>query len=432
MLRPHLVALTLIALAALAAFDPATAGDAPPPCEGFQDHPGQGPSRQRADGLWEVCLRDGSTILSHGPDGPATDLPAAPPGNGGTSPRAPPCVDDATLQHHMQAIYAVPANKADRYSTKGPEVRDNVHMANGKLHEEAQEFGFGVEYRFLCDANGEVVVSHAVLPTSSSSDSFSSIASDLRAQGFNDPLVQYWVWYDDGVNNYCGQGTISADSSLRTGNLNNRGDRFGITYGCSWTTMMHESGHNLGAVQNNAPNASGGWHCNDEQDIMCYNDGGSSSGTFTACSDKDHFDCNHDDYFHPDPPPGNHLHSHWNLGSPLNRFITHSAVPAPAGPVQDLEVDDGEIALGIAPLGSSKVLTWDPPATGVPVTDYLVYRTDPDGNEVLRARLNGEITRFNDPNGNLPSSGEYLYRVTTINAAGIGASATVTAHHTQV
>jgi hypothetical protein len=53
-------------------------------------------------------------------------------------------------------------------------------------------------------------------------------------------------------------------------------------------------------------------------------------GTIERCLDRVHFDCGNDDYFDAAPEPGEYLASHWNLGSPLNRFISFSPAPPPS------------------------------------------------------------------------------------------------------
>ncbi|HET6398115.1 MAG TPA: hypothetical protein VFH47_01000, partial [Candidatus Thermoplasmatota archaeon] len=226
------------------------------PCDGFEDVPGQGPSRRAAGGLWEVCLQDGSTVLTHGgdphgldrahaPDGPlhaagedaaasgpvegtdgeagAAGAAAAPSGgsSGYAAPRAPPCAADPLLQHHMVAVYAYASNRQDRYNSKADTVRGYVHQANGHMHAEAQQHGFGVEYRFLCDAGGQVAVLRLALSTPSSQVTFSSVMSDAIAAGMRDPRAQYWIWYDGSDPNYCGIGQFNGDMSLYTGNANN-------------------------------------------------------------------------------------------------------------------------------------------------------------------------------------------------------------------
>jgi hypothetical protein len=101
---------------------------------------------------------------------------------------------------------------------------------------------------------------------------------------------------------------------------------------------MHENGHNQGAVQYGAPHSTGtGWHCWDEIDVMCYSpDGGNlhQQGTETLCSDREYFDCGYNDYFDSNPEPGEYLATHWNLGSPLNKFIVFG-IPGGATPTAD-------------------------------------------------------------------------------------------------
>ncbi len=99
---------------------------------------------------------------------------------------------------------------------------------------------------------------------------------------------------------------------------------------------MHESAHNMGAVQYDAPNSTGsGIHCNESYDVVCYTpDGGDRNQGATAyrCPGRARFDCNFDDYFDAAPEPGEYLESHWNLGSPLNSFLNFEGTQAPTQP----------------------------------------------------------------------------------------------------
>jgi len=81
--------------------------------------------------------------------------------------------------------------------------------------------------------------------------------------------------------------------------------------------MLHEVTHNLGGVQKSAPNTTGAWHCTDDYDLMCYDDGGPIHERATACHGAGTlsaaYDCNQDDYFNPSPAPGSYLATHWNV-----------------------------------------------------------------------------------------------------------------------
>ena len=87
-------------------------------------------------------------------------------------------------------------------------------------------------------------------------------------------------------------------------------------------TLMHELSHNLGGVQAGAPHTtdpSNGGHCTDEQDLMCYADGGPNNTLTYTCDYRssqtidETYDCGHDDYFNPAPAPGSYLDTHWNI-----------------------------------------------------------------------------------------------------------------------
>ena len=146
-------------------------------------------------------------------------------------------------------------------------------------------------------------------------------------RGFNSTQTEYLIFYDGTAGGACGIGSYRPDERLAADNLANRGGGFGIVYSGCWfnETPMHESAHMMGAVQYGAPNSTGtGGHCVDEVDVLCYApDGGdlNQSGTITTCPGAPRFDCGFDDYFDSAPEPGEYLDTHWNLGSPLNRFL---------------------------------------------------------------------------------------------------------------
>src|SRR5207248_4842237 len=94
----------------------------------------------------------------------------------------------------------------------------------------------------------------------------------------------------------------------------------------------HELGHNLGAVNDSAPNSSKAGHCLDEYDVMCYNDSGGLK-THVVCTDRAHdqrLDCNHDDYYNTNPSPGSYLTNHWNVAD--NQFLIHGDTTSPPPP----------------------------------------------------------------------------------------------------
>ena len=110
---------------------------------------------------------------------------------------------------------------------------------------------------------------------------FNLVHNELISKGFNNPNKKYVVWLDSG-SRYCGQGQLYQDTRRTQANNNNlrttaivyrpyaTGDP--ATGGfCRGRTLLHEVGHNLGALQGAAPNAFDGAHCDDSaEDVMCY------------------------------------------------------------------------------------------------------------------------------------------------------------------
>lgn len=296
--------------------------------------------RLASNGLWRVKAKRGPDLFTHGPD------PAPPPGPNsrltdelpvgigfepGSAERAPICAEELNLQ----VLYARPTGSPDRLAEFRPQLQAAVRRMNAVLDAESLDSGGpDADYRVRCDAAGQV----AVDGIASSGYSFSEVVSAARAAGYDSTQTEYLVFYDGLAGGACGIGTYRSDERLSADNLNNRGGGYGVVYSGCWfgETPMHESAHTMGAVQYSSPNSTGsGGHCIDEVDVMCYSpDGGdlNQSGVTVNCIGATRFDCGHDDYFDSAPEPGEYLESHWNLGSPLNRFLTFtegSPTPAP-------------------------------------------------------------------------------------------------------
>lgn len=288
--------------------------------------PGLGPACPTADGNWVVTMPDGATFVSHGPDPVMTHADNE---FGTVKRRTPSCATDMQTQPHVQMVYVSPTDRPDRYSQRLGEIHRQIEMMNGMLYREGNEFGRPMRYRMAC-SGGKPSVPNIRLNVSSETDPF-TVAVDLRRQGFVSPLAKYWIYFDGPppAPNVGGVAlNLAFDDRLSSTNANNYGPAYGIFYGEIGTeltrtgTLMHEGAHNLGAVQRSAPNSTGAGHCTDDSDVMCYADGGARQSEYRidVCS-RLHFDCNHNDYFNPNPGKKNYLASHWNLGSPLNRFF---------------------------------------------------------------------------------------------------------------
>ena len=274
-------------------------------------------TEKAGNGFWRIKTKDGKSYLTHGPDEAASTHGSSI--GAGDPERAPVCAMD----YYQHVLYARPAGTSDRLSTMKPEIQAIMRRINSVLNIESLESGDRTaDYKVLCDSVGQIAVGSFV---NSSSPSFTNVVNAAKAAGFNASNVDYTIFYDGtGPSGTCGVGTLYLDERLTADNHNQRYGGYGVSYsGCWNSTPMHENGHNQGAVQYNAPNSTGsGYHCRDENDVMCYSDGGDrDTGTYSRCTDRLHFDCGNDDYFDSSPEAGEYLASNWNLGSPLNRFI---------------------------------------------------------------------------------------------------------------
>ena len=240
-----------------------------------------------------------------------------------------PCIGDGSSGFRVQAIYAYPADRTDRYQEVAPLIEgwassnvDAIFAAS------AAATGGGRLVRFLTDAACRLEIAHVQM-SAYGAKTFSGTISELRALGFGRSDRKYLVWMD-AAGPYCGIAQQYADDTPGSTNRNDgRPSIPGMVAridapcwgGLGTPIEAHELMHTLGGVQSSAPNASGTGHCTDEADAMCYEDG-SGTGTVAPICPGLHerlFDCQHDDYFHTEPPAGSYLATHWNAAA--SRFL---------------------------------------------------------------------------------------------------------------
>ena len=277
------------------------------------------------NGLYEVDPARGPDFTSHGPDTAAEVGADHGQSLGPGDPERPPVC--ATGDYYQHVLYAYRSGQPNRIDAVKADIQASIRRINAVLNLESLASGGGTaDYRVLCDAGGEIQVD--AYSTSPGATSLTSVTNAARTAGFDDPDVDYTIFFDYNHPQYCGVGHYSDDETLSEDNVNNRGGDYGMTYDGCWlgTTPMHENGHNQGAVQPSAPNSTGsGAHCNQVQDVMCYTpDGGNLLQGVTAndCPTIIWFDCGFNTYFDAAPDPGTWLYTHWNIGASYNRYIT--------------------------------------------------------------------------------------------------------------
>lgn len=293
--------------------------------------------------LERVSPAIGASLFTHGPDPrpPASasrtvsGSGAVSRSGGGSPERAPVCAGD----YYQHVLYGHPIDSPDRLAELRPEIQAVVRGMNAMLNAESLASGGpSVDYKMRCDDSGEI----AVDGFTSSGPTFAQIVSGARAAGFGSGRADYLVFFDGAYGASCGISSYTRDERLVADNRNNTGGGYGVVYSGCWyvETLMHESAHLMGAVQYGAPHSTGsGGHCFEEADVMCYSpDGGdlNQTGAISTCPGEARLDCGFDDYFDAAPEPGEYLESHWNLGSPLNRYLAFdggeatASAPAPA------------------------------------------------------------------------------------------------------
>lgn len=265
--------------------------------------------------------------------GSATAADAAGAGDGSSADAgAVPCYGDGATGKRVQVIYAVAADRPDRYAQVADLIRGYAYQADQTFARSAARDGGVRHVRWVTDAGCRLTVDHVVL-SATGDDSIGNTRTELRELGYTSVDRKYLVFADAGV--YCGIAYVVSDTQPGPANAANRGPTVArVDAGCwpgSTSVAAHELAHVLGAVQLSAPHSNGSWHCSDDYDRMCYADGISTTPMTYLCdgSSEGLLDCGGDDYFSLNPAPGSWLETHWNLA---NSAFLEAAEPATGGP----------------------------------------------------------------------------------------------------
>ncbi|MGH8976308.1 MAG: Calx-beta domain-containing protein, partial [Acidimicrobiia bacterium] len=258
------------------------------------------------------------------------------------------CYGDGQSGNRVQAIYAVPADRADRYDQVVGSIRVWAAEMDAVFQQSAAKNGGTRRIRFVTDGGCNLVVQKVRL-SAGGDDTFNNTIAELKAQGFDRSDRKYVVWTD--AITLCGIATYYVDDQAGATNANNGrsgvpGSVARIDAGC-WgqaskgqSVEAHELMHSLGSVQPSAPNASPAGHCKDDSDRMCYQDGSVVSLLSRCPTDQEAlFDCEGNDYFNSAPGAGNYLASHWNTAA--SSFLSGAATD-PSLSIDDASGEEGD------------------------------------------------------------------------------------------
>lgn len=261
----------------------------------------------------------GTELCTHGQDLPPTleQIQAVQAARANTSPSSIVCIGDGISGKRVQVMYVRTVDQPDRYTEVVAQIRTIAADVDAIYDASAQETDGHRHILFVTNADCAIDVLSVTLPTKTDSN-FMATVSALDTLGYNAADRKYLLFVDSDI--YCGIATVKRDSQPGLANTNNQKVGYARVDRICWGAMTaaHELTHTLGGVQNDAPHTTNGWHCTDEHDIMCYTDADSAPAMTIVCNNESHeyrLDCNHDDYFHTDPPVDNYLYTHWNVAN---------------------------------------------------------------------------------------------------------------------
>ncbi|MCL4858295.1 MAG: hypothetical protein KJZ93_02765 [Caldilineaceae bacterium] len=263
-------------------------------------------------------LIEGTDLCTHGSDAPPTDEEleyAQLALDGLAMSTTTVCTGDGASGKRVQVMYVRRSDRPDRYATSLNMIR-KIALNVGLLFDASATLTGGrrlVHYVTTPDCEVDVL---NVEIEAAGDDTLGNLVKALRTLGYDSPDRKYLVFMESDI--YCGIATVVNDTRPGPENRSNHQAGYARVDRTCWNEVAaaHELVHTLGGIQHTAPNASGGWHCIDNYDIMCYSDPPYFPTVSVLCDDTHYgslLDCNNDDYFHTSPPATSYLATHWNV-----------------------------------------------------------------------------------------------------------------------
>ncbi len=292
-------------------------------------------------GLYRVAGLS-TTMCTHGPDPAPAGLDikrsVAPLPDRAAAAAAPSalavCEGDGTSGRRVEVLYV--HGSTNRYSQYVETFRQLAEQVDVIFNESAKATGGERHVRYVTEnVNGAcrpVVRDVQIADSALNANDWAPLLNAVRAAGYTRTDRKYLQFVDARV--YCGIGGFAGDTRKSDANRSNTGPEYARADSGCWTAGVaaHERGHPLGAVNNTAPNASGAAHCVDEYDVMCYKDSDGVVLRYSCPSQAldNRLDCNHDDYYHTNPPAGSYLATYYNVADNLFLIKGGGTTPPPS------------------------------------------------------------------------------------------------------
>lgn len=231
-----------------------------------------------------------------------------------------PCIGAGNEGARVQWVYVYRAGAANRLNDLRSGLVTIAKRTNAVVYNSSMDNN-GTPQRIRYLTNSACGLAIGTARVSGDINNFGNVKTQLRALGFNRADRKYVLSIDGG--SACGKGDLYAQDIPDPSNRNNHGDMFAAIWKPCWNYgEPHELGHMLGAVQNTAPYSTAGFHCRQENDVMCYDDGTARSNMIVSCvsaARKWKFDCGFNDY-HDRGTSSGYISTHWNIAK--NKFLT--------------------------------------------------------------------------------------------------------------